>query len=216
MNTYTKYCPNVFVAKCDEQHEKGDTILVTTRFGKENECIVHNLVARTKDGAFCYSITRSDGFNAQQRAQAKADKLSGYASNASNRSNEAFKKADLSENATGIPFGQPILIGHHSERSHRKTIERADNAMRKSIEEDRKADEYQHRADYWARRANDINLSMPESIEYYEFKLEEAKIHHEGMKSGKIEKSHSYSLTYAKKAVNAAQKSLDIAKKLWA
>jgi len=26
MNTYKKYCPNVFVAQCEEKHEKGDTI----------------------------------------------------------------------------------------------------------------------------------------------------------------------------------------------
>ena len=26
MNTYAKYCPNVFVAKCTERHEKGDII----------------------------------------------------------------------------------------------------------------------------------------------------------------------------------------------
>jgi len=35
--TYTKYCPNVWLAKCEERHEKGDIINVTTRYGKENE-----------------------------------------------------------------------------------------------------------------------------------------------------------------------------------
>lgn len=40
MNTYRKYCPNVFVAQCTEKHEKGDTIMVETKYGKENECIV--------------------------------------------------------------------------------------------------------------------------------------------------------------------------------
>ena len=36
-NTYSKYCPNVFLAKCDERHEKGETIVLTTKYGKENE-----------------------------------------------------------------------------------------------------------------------------------------------------------------------------------
>ena len=27
MNTYKKYCPNVFVAQCEEKHEKGETIM---------------------------------------------------------------------------------------------------------------------------------------------------------------------------------------------
>ena len=31
MNTYQKYCPNVFVAKCDEKHDKGEIITVTTK-----------------------------------------------------------------------------------------------------------------------------------------------------------------------------------------
>lgn len=44
MNTYKKYCPNVFVAQCTEKHEKGDIIIVETKYGKENECIVHNFV----------------------------------------------------------------------------------------------------------------------------------------------------------------------------
>lgn len=29
MNTYYKFCPNVFLAKCDEKHEKGEVIEVT-------------------------------------------------------------------------------------------------------------------------------------------------------------------------------------------
>lgn len=65
------------------------------------------------------------------------------------------------------------------------------------------------------KKTNDINLSMPESVEYWEYKLEEAKEKHEGLKSGKYERKHSYSLTYAKKAVNEAQKNFDLAKKLW-
>ena len=43
MNTYVKFCPNVFLAKCDEKHEKGEVIEVTTKYGKENESIVFNL-----------------------------------------------------------------------------------------------------------------------------------------------------------------------------
>lgn len=35
------------------------------------------------------------------------------------------------------------------------------------------------------------------------------------MKSGKYPRQHAYTLTYAKKAVNEAQKNLDIAVKLW-
>src|SRR5690606_38121523 len=41
--------------------------------------------------------------------------------------------------------GTPILVGHHSEKRHRRDLERIDNRMRRSIEEDKKAEHYQHR-----------------------------------------------------------------------
>ena len=70
MNTYAKYCPNVFLAKCTEKHEKGQIIPVTTKYGKENESIVFNLIFE-KDGFYYYSIIRADGYNMQERAKAQ-------------------------------------------------------------------------------------------------------------------------------------------------
>ena len=55
----------------------------------------------------------------------------------------------------------------------------------------------------------------PESIDFYEHKLEVAKEYHEGVKSGKYPRMHSYTLAYAKKGVNEAQKNYDLAVKLW-
>lgn len=46
----------------------------------------------------------------------------------------------------GIPFGQPILVGHHSEGRHRGALTRADNAMRRSVEADKKAKYYRNKA----------------------------------------------------------------------
>ena len=77
------------------------------------------------------------------------------------------------------------------------------------------ADGYAERASYWEGRVNDINLSMPESLEYFEFELEKAEKKHADLKGGVVKQSHSYSLTYAKKAVNEASKKLEIAKLLW-
>jgi hypothetical protein len=87
--------------------------------------------------------------------------------------------------------------------------------MGKSVEFSEKASAHESKAEYWDKRASEINLSMPESIEYYEHKLEVAKEYHEGLKSGKYERSHSYSLTYAKKDLNEAEKKYTLAKKLW-
>lgn len=212
MNTYAKYCPNVFVAKCDEKHEKGEIITLSTRYGKENECEVWNFLYE-KDGFFYYSITRADGFNCQERARAKAEKYEEWADNAQKRSDDAFERSQKA--VAPIPFGQPILVGHHSERAHRAALRLSDNAMRKCVEESNKAENYSNKADYWEKMADKINLSMPESIEFYSVLLEKQKEYHEGLKSGKYPRRHSYSLTYAKKDVNETEKKLAIAKKLW-
>ena len=213
MNTYSKYAPNVFLAKCQEKHEKGKTISLTTKYGKENECIVFNLIGE-KDGFYFYSIVRADGFNAQEFANKKANRLQNAALTAEKKSDSYYKASN--KDSDFLSLGEPVKVGHHSEKRHRKIIEQADNNMRKSIEFSEKASDYESRIDYWASRANTINLSMPKSIEFYGFQLEKAKANHEGLKNGTIERGHSFSMTYAKKEVNEIEKKLKIAKQLWA
>ncbi len=188
-NTYSKYMPNVFLAKCEEPHEKGEEIVMTTKYGQEHEVIVYNLIYQ-RDGFFYYSIVRADGFNAQERARMKAERLSGYASNAQKRSEKYYGASN--EGKDFLSLGEPIKIGHHSEKRHRALIERNHNRMAKSMEELKLVENYERRAEYWERRANDINLSMPECIDFYELKLEQAKEYHEGLKSGKYERRHSF------------------------
>jgi len=212
MNTYSKYVPNVWLAKCTEKHEHGAIIPVANKYGKENDSIVYNLISE-KDGFFYYSIVRADGFNVQEYAKKKAERSQNAALNSEKKSDEYYNK---SHNATdGIPFGQPILIGHHSERKHRNAIEKACNNMDKCVEFSDKAKEQESRAGYWKSRENIINLSMPESIDFYKYQIENAKAKHEGLKNGTIEKSHSFSLTYAKKELNDCKSKLKTAFKLW-
>lgn len=213
MNTYHKLCPNVFLAKCDAKHEKGETILVTTKYGKENKSIVFNLIFE-RDGSYYYSIVRADGFNVQEWAKRRAERRREWAASAERKSDEYYKASN--KDADFLSLGEPIKIGHHSERRHRKAIDDAWNNMGKSVEFEEKAKEHERAARYWDEKADVINLSMPESIDHYEHKLEEAKEYHAGLKSGKYPREHMYSLTYAKKAVNEAQKNFDLAKRLWA
>lgn len=216
MNTYTKYCPNVFVAKCDEPQHKGETITLTTKYGKEHECIVFNFLGKTRDEKYLYSIVRADGYNVQERAKAKAERYRKWSDSAIQKSNERFEASDLREEKSGIVFGQPILVGHHSEKKHRRAIEKAWYAMDKSVELRKKAEDHESKADYWERKSNEINLSMPESIEYFEYKLEAAKMEQERIKAQKpSERAHSFSLPYATKDVKETQKKYDLANKLW-
>lgn len=213
MNTYKKYCANVFVAKCEEKQEKGDSITVTTKYGKENDHIVHNFLGETRDGHFLYSITREDGYNCQERAKAKAERINGYAANANKRSDQFYEASK--EGSDFLRLAEPIKIGHHSEKRHRALLDRNWKRMEKCVAESKKATEYERRAEYWESKAKEINLSMPESVEYFQFKLEQAQRTHKFYKDNPDKREHSYSLTYAKKNVNNIQKSLNIALKLW-
>jgi hypothetical protein len=212
MNTYAKYAANVFVAKCEERHEKGEIITLETKYGKQHECVVFNLILH-KDGFYYYSIVRADGFNYQEFAKQKAARYQQWSFAAETKSTQAWEASH--EGRDFLALAEPIKVGHHSEKRHRALIERNHNRMSKSVEMSKLAEQHESKAEYWERKANDINLSMPESIEYYEYRFEEAKERHEGLKSGKYPREHSYSLTYAKKAVNEAEKNLAIAKKLW-
>lgn len=212
MNTYSKFVPNVFLAKCEEKHEKGEVIEVTTKHGKDNECIVFNLIAE-KGGFYYYSIVRADGFNVQEWAKRRAERRQEWAAGAAKKSNEYFERSEQA--VAGIEPGQPIIIGHHSEKRHRKALDTSWSNLGKAVESSDKAAEHARIAEYWEERAKMINLSMPESIDYFAHKLEVAKEYHEGVKSGKYPRLHAFTLTYAKKDVNELQKKYDLAVRLW-
>lgn len=212
MNTYAKYQPNVFLAKCTEQHEKGEKIGVLTKYGKENDCIVFNLIFQ-KDGFYYYSIVRADGFNVQEWAKRRAERLHGWAESAERKSDQYYNRSN--KDAAFLSLGEPIKVGHHSEGRHRRILEQANNNMGKFVELANKAKQYEERAKSWEGRTDTINLSMPESLDYYERQLSKAKAKHEGLKNGTIERLHDFSLTYAKKEVNEIQKKLELAQRLW-
>lgn len=80
----------------------------------------------------------------EQKQQAKRERLERAAERARD---EASSRFDRAHNAVaGIPFGQPILVGHHSEKRHRAAIERSNANMRKGSEALKAADDYAYRA----------------------------------------------------------------------
>ena len=213
MNRFKKYCPNVWIAECEEQYEKGDIIQLETKYGKEVDCEVHNFIGYTgtkENPMYCYSIERLEEKNYAQR---KAERHQNSAANHASKSNQYYRASQ--EGAEFLSLGEPIKVGHHSEKRHRALIERNNNRMDKPMEFYNKAEESKRRAEYWESRSNDINLSMPESIDYYEHKLEKAKEYQKSLKDGSIAKEHSYSLPYATKEVKELTKKVEIAKTLW-
>ena len=65
--------------------------------------------------------------------EARVDRFSTYADNASKSAETA--SAHAHNILAPIPPGQPIHLGHHSERRHRNTIKRADAAMQRAVSE---------------------------------------------------------------------------------
>ena len=209
MNVFKKYCPNVWVAECDEEYEKGDTIELETKYGKTVECEVYNLILEKGD-KYYYSIVRLEE---QTYAQRKAERYNQSAANHASKSNNYYEASN--EGREFLSLGEPIKVGHHSEKRHRALLDRNWERMGKSVEEGEKAKEAEHKAEYWENKSEEITLAMPESIEYFTDKLEKATAYHAGLKSGSIERTHSYSLTYAKKEVKDLQNKVEIAELLW-
>jgi hypothetical protein len=209
MNVYAKYCPNVWLAHTQEEHQKGDVVSVANKYGKESDCEIHNLILRNSKGYY-YSVTRCDGLNRQTYAERKAEKYERWALSAHLKSNKAWDESN--EGREFLSLAEPIKIGHHSEKRHRALIQRNhDKSHQLSIA----AKDHGLKAAYWESRKNDIDLSMPESIEYFTFELEKAEKLQSGLKDGSIEKSHSYSLSYATKDVKTLKSKLVDAVKLW-
>lgn len=79
-----------------------------------------------------------------ERAEDRAERFEDYSDK---RGTEAARALDyVHKIADGIPLGQPILIGHHSERHARKDAERIENGMRKAVQ-------LFDTSEYWQRRA---------------------------------------------------------------
>lgn len=78
------------------------------------------------------------------RAEDRAERFEEYREK---RTAEAHRaRESVAAIAEGIPFGQPILVGHHSERRARKDAERIESGMRKAIK-------LWDTATYWTDRA---------------------------------------------------------------
>jgi len=209
MNKFRKYCPNVWVAECDDEYEKGEVIELETKYGKTVECEVYNLISQ-KDDKYYYSIVRLED---KTYAERKAERYSNSAANHMAKSN-AYQSAS-NEGKEFLVLAEPIKVGHHSEKRHRALLERNNNRMAKCVESAEKAKVSASKAEYWARKAEEITLAMPESIEYFTELLEKATAYHKGLKDGTIERSHSYSLAYAAKDVRELKKKVEIAELLW-
>mgnify|MGYP001344893939 FL=1 len=78
------------------------------------------------------------------RAEERAERFEGYQENRAKDAERAQKA--VAAIADNIPLGQPILIGHHSERHARRDATRIENGMRKAVD-------MWETSQYWKSRA---------------------------------------------------------------
>lgn len=126
-------------------------------------------------GIYQFTITPMNEYEARQEAkrnrlQERARKL---------REAAEQKSAEGWEALRAIPFGQPILVGHHSEKSDRAYRGRAKGKIDKSVEMSIEADRIQQRAD--SIGTGGISSDDPDAISKLEAKLLETQEMHAAM-----------------------------------
>lgn len=85
----------------------------------------------------------------------KAENAANLAVKHENQSNAAYDRAHKTLDA--IPFGQPILVGHHSEKHHRADLRKIDRLEKKGREESEIAQAYKRRAERYGEKASGEN-----------------------------------------------------------
>ena len=78
------------------------------------------------------------------RIEQKVEKYRKRAAKAEAESAQQHNKGN--EMSSVIPFGQPILVGHHSEKHHRAAARKIETAHRKGVEASNKAEYYREKA----------------------------------------------------------------------
>lgn len=120
--------------------------------------------------------------NYEEKQEARRERYIALAKKKRAESEEAYKAQR--EMRDRIPFGQPILIGHHSEKGHRRLLDRADNKMRKSIELGETADYYERRAE---NMSTAISSDDPQAVEKLKTKLAQLEDYQSDMKEKNAE-----------------------------
>lgn len=118
--------------------------------------------------------------NYESKKQARIERLRSRA-----EKKRAFADANgldlYGEARSGIPMGQPILVGHHSEGRHRKHLERIENKVRKGFEASKEAERLDNAADA-AESRKAIDSDNPDAENLLAEKLSKLIAHRDRLK----------------------------------
>jgi hypothetical protein len=108
----------------------------------------------------------------RERLEKKLEKRQTWSDGATQKADAAFQRShDLVKH---IPMGQPILVGHHSERRHRNTLDKSWNALGRAVEQTKLAEHHESKAAGLARQLDhNIFSDDADAVEALEARIAE-------------------------------------------
>ena len=115
----------------------------------------------------------------KEKQESKFYRFSELSEKANKESKASYERSNSI--VSGIPMGQPILVGHHSEKRHRNDLKRSWNAMNKSVELQKKSEYYADKANA-TQNNNTISSDNPEAVDLLKEKLSKLESQREKIK----------------------------------
>lgn len=151
-----------------------------------------------------------------EKQQARRERLEERLEKAQAQSHAHYEAA-MSELRV-VPMGQPILVGHHSERAHRALIARSDRHMEKSHELIQKAAYLEEKLESFGKGG--ISSDAPDAVELLEKKLAHLEEVHQKMldmnknaPKGELKPIWPYQLQNSRARIRATKERLETLKK---
>lgn len=118
----------------------------------------------------------------RERAEARLERRREWAAGRTAKAEAGF--AAVNKLSDSIPFGQPILVGHHSERHARRDADRIHNGMSKACESQNMAEHHESKAAGIERQlATTIFSDDPDAVEAIKAKVAAGRAKIERMKA---------------------------------
>lgn len=112
--------------------------------------------------------------NYQERKEARINRYEELARKNDRQASEDF---EYNKRMAGVLQAEPIKVGHHSERRHRRDLERMDNRMSRGVKAMEKAEYYRKRVEAAESNAA-ISSDNPDATELLREELSEAEKRH--------------------------------------
>ena len=211
-NTFKKYTAGVYAMLSEDDNlQHGDAATIETRHGKEVNVTVWKKLGKHRDGGTMYSVTRDDGIDRKEWLKRKVERQQNAALR--QEKNMADYHAKSRKHADFLSLGEPVKVGHHSERRHRKIIDDAWNNMGKSVAAADKAERHQDKAETLEQRLKrDINLDTPESVEFLTQRVADLEAQREAIKANPHE---GWEVSNLGATIRRYKERLDTARVLW-